>query len=85
MLFLSIHPPYISWFYYYQSNFFRGIISQLKVSSKKGKTNRTSWRDLLIMGGGRETRLLFSKQSVGLQQKKNGDGGVSHLCTSVLS
>ena len=35
MFFPSIHPPYISWFYLNQSNFFQGLFSQLNVSSKK--------------------------------------------------
>ena len=33
--FPSIYPPYISWFYLNQSNFFQGLFSQLNVSSKK--------------------------------------------------
>ena len=35
MVFPSIHPIYISWFYLNQSNFFQGLFSQLNVSSKK--------------------------------------------------
>ena len=37
ILFPSIHPPYISWFYLNQSNFFKGLFSELNVSSKKGQ------------------------------------------------
>ena len=35
MLFPSINPPYVSWFYLNQSNFFWGEFSLLNVSSKK--------------------------------------------------
>ena len=40
MLFPSIHPPYISWFYFNQSNCFEGLFSQLNVSSKKKGQNQ---------------------------------------------
>ena len=41
MFFPSIHPPYISWFYLNQSNFFPGIIFSIKrffqkIQKKKG-------------------------------------------------
>ena len=40
MLFFSIHPPYISWFYLNQSNFFLGIIFSIKLISSKNGQNQ---------------------------------------------
>ena len=39
LLFLSIHPPYISWFYHNQSNFFLGIIFSIECFFKSKETN----------------------------------------------
>ena len=40
MLYPSIHPPYISWFYLNQFNVFLGLFSELNVSSKKRSKSR---------------------------------------------
>jgi len=40
MLFPSIHPPYISWFYLNQSNFFDEFFSQLTFLQKKKGENQ---------------------------------------------
>ena len=79
MLFPSIHPPYISWFYLNQSNFFWGLFSQLNVSSKQKGQNKDQATAssclmlataLLLPAGGFNPVMLYSNKIICFQVVK---------------